>query len=338
MTTTKSTPVSRRTASAKGCRGARVRGATSRRRTGESATESATAVGLVARGVAGVAAGVERGQGDGGDHQDEHDEHLQQQDLTGDRALAPCRGDGHARIVPHPAGPPVTANSTTTRVTAVTGPPTMARGSRTTGPEPEDTMSTTPTAEVPQTRRDRTHYLYIAVIVAVVLGVVVGFVAPEFAVGLKSIGDGFVALIKMMIQPVIFCTIVLGVGSVAQRRQRRQGRRPRARLLPDHVDRRARHRPGRGQPASTRARASTSPTTSPATDRSRPAPSGSTTEFILGIVPDSLLSALTSGEVLQTLLVALLVGLRAAGDGPRRASRSSPRSATSSASSSGCSR
>ena len=52
------------------------------------------------------------------------------------------------------------------------------------------------------------------------------------------------ALIKMMISPVIFCTIVLGVGSVRQRRPRRQGRRPGARLLPGDVHRRADHRPG----------------------------------------------------------------------------------------------
>ena len=63
-------------------------------------------------------------------------------------------------------------------------------------------------------RRDRTHYLYIAVIAAVVLGITVGLVAPDFAVELKPIGTGFVNLIKMMISPIIFCTIVLGVGSV----------------------------------------------------------------------------------------------------------------------------
>ncbi|MFD7638825.1 cation:dicarboxylate symporter family transporter, partial [Streptomyces sp. NPDC059873] len=63
-------------------------------------------------------------------------------------------------------------------------------------------------------RRDRTHYLYIAVIVAVALGILVGFAAPGVAVELKPIGTGFVNLIKMMISPVIFCTIVLGVGSV----------------------------------------------------------------------------------------------------------------------------
>src|SRR3954453_23488597 len=63
--------------------------------------------------------------------------------------------------------------------------------------------------------KNRTHYLYIAVIAAVVLGPLVGLVAPDAAVELKPLGAGFVALIKMMIQPVIFCTIVLGVGSVA---------------------------------------------------------------------------------------------------------------------------
>ena len=81
-------------------------------------------------------------------------------------------------------------------------------------------MSTTTTGRpaVPEParprRKDRTHYLYIAVIVAVGLGIAVGLVAPDFAIELKPLGDAFVALIKMMIQPVIFCTIVLGVGSV----------------------------------------------------------------------------------------------------------------------------
>ncbi|MEV6184435.1 cation:dicarboxylase symporter family transporter, partial [Streptomyces sp. NPDC052015] len=74
------------------------------------------------------------------------------------------------------------------------------------------TAQTAPAA--PAAKRDRTHYLYIAVIVAVALGIAVGFAAPDFAKELKPIGTGFVALIKMMISPIIFCTIVLGVGSV----------------------------------------------------------------------------------------------------------------------------
>jgi len=60
----------------------------------------------------------------------------------------------------------------------------------------------------------RTHYLYIAVIVAVVAGIVLGLAAPGVAEELKPLGTGFVSLIKMMISPIIFCTIVLGVGSI----------------------------------------------------------------------------------------------------------------------------
>ena len=65
-------------------------------------------------------------------------------------------------------------------------------------------------------RIDRSHWLYIAVIVAVAAGIVVGLTAPEVAVQLKPIGTAFVSLISMMIAPVIFCTIVLGVGSIAK--------------------------------------------------------------------------------------------------------------------------
>src|ERR671912_472985 len=68
----------------------------------------------------------------------------------------------------------------------------------------------------PRRRIESSHYLYIAVIVAVFAGITVGLVAPDFAVGLKPIGDAFVLLIKMMIAPIIFCTIVLGVGSIAK--------------------------------------------------------------------------------------------------------------------------
>ncbi len=75
-------------------------------------------------------------------------------------------------------------------------------------------MSETTAARAPT--RDRTHYLYLAVIAAVVLGIIVGFAAPGFAVQLKPLGTGFVNLIKMMISPIIFCTIVLGIGSVRQ--------------------------------------------------------------------------------------------------------------------------
>src|SRR3954454_13471226 len=68
--------------------------------------------------------------------------------------------------------------------------------------------------EPKQPKRDRTHWLYILVIVGVVAGVVLGLVAPNTGKSLGVLGTMFVNLIKMMIAPVIFCTIVLGIGSV----------------------------------------------------------------------------------------------------------------------------
>jgi len=63
-------------------------------------------------------------------------------------------------------------------------------------------------------RRDRSHWLYIAVIAAVVLGALVGGFFPDAGSSLSVLGEAFVRLITMMISPVIFCTIVLGIGSV----------------------------------------------------------------------------------------------------------------------------
>ena len=70
------------------------------------------------------------------------------------------------------------------------------------------------THPAPPGRRDRTHWLYVAVIAAVLLGIAVGLVFPGFATELKWLGTAFVSLIKMLIAPVIFCTIVLGIGSL----------------------------------------------------------------------------------------------------------------------------
>ena len=70
------------------------------------------------------------------------------------------------------------------------------------------------TAPSPSVRKDRTHWLYLAVIVAVVLGILVGLAGPRLRQGAEVARHRFVSLIKMMISPVIFCTIVLGIGSV----------------------------------------------------------------------------------------------------------------------------
>ncbi|MFB8139206.1 cation:dicarboxylate symporter family transporter [Streptomyces parvus] len=157
-------------------------------------------------------------------------------------------------------------------------------------------------------QRDRTHYLYIAVIAAVALGILVGFAAPGVAVELKPIGAGFVNLIKMMISPIIFCTIVLGVGSV--RKAAKVGAVGGLAL-------------GYFLVMSTVALAigllvgnflepgSTLHITEAAREAGAEQAGGageSTADFLLGIIPTTIVSAFTAGEVLQTLLVALLAG------------------------------
>lgn len=77
-----------------------------------------------------------------------------------------------------------------------------------------DPASSLRVAERTKPRRDNTHWLYIAVIVAVVAGVLVGGFGGKSVAGLAILGTLFVSLIKMIIVPVIFCTIVLGIGSV----------------------------------------------------------------------------------------------------------------------------
>src|SRR5437660_11993844 len=56
--------------------------------------------------------------------------------------------------------------------------------------------------------------LYLQVIVAIALGILVGHFCPEFGIALKPLGDAFIALIKMMIGPVVFCIVVEGIASM----------------------------------------------------------------------------------------------------------------------------
>src|SRR6478735_6991011 len=71
----------------------------------------------------------------------------------------------------------------------------------------------------PKRKKVSTHWLYIAVIVAVAAGIAVGLIFGKDAAGLAVLGTAFVNLIKMMIGPIIFCTIVLGIGSVRKASQ-----------------------------------------------------------------------------------------------------------------------
>jgi len=179
-------------------------------------------------------------------------------------------------------------------------------------------MSSDAHPPVAPSKRDRSHVLYIAVIVAVVLGIAVGLVFPDVGKALKPLGTGFVDLVRMMISPIIFCTIVLGIGSV--RKAASVGRVGGTALLYFVV-------------MSTFALAiglvigNLLPVTDlQLTEAVRGAGSKlaaeptSTTEFLLGIIPTSLPSALTDGSVLETLFVALLVGFAIQGLGTAGAS------------------
>ncbi|NKX54153.1 cation:dicarboxylate symporter family transporter [Arthrobacter mobilis] len=183
-------------------------------------------------------------------------------------------------------------------------------------------MSSTPQlpAEQPSpngrsvTKKDRTHFLYIAVIAAVVLGAILGFVAPELAVALKPLGTAFIALIKMMIAPVIFTTIVLGVGSIAKAATvGKVGGLALGYFLLMSTFALAIGlvvgniiQPGAGLDFS-----GTGAFEAPEAEGE-----GGTVDFILGIIPTTMVSSLTEGNILQTLFIALLVGFALQKMGP----------------------
>ena len=183
-------------------------------------------------------------------------------------------------------------------------------------------MSTTaaPTRPDQPARRDRTHYLYVAVICAVAAGIVVGLAAPSVGESLKPLGTGFVNLIKMMISPVIFCTIVLGIGSI--RSAAKVGKvgglalayfltMSTVALIIGLVVGNLLH-PGAGLHLT--------PEVQGAAAKAATGEHGSTVDFLIGIIPTTLVSPLTGELVLQTLFVALLVGfaVQALGESARR--------------------
>ena len=74
-------------------------------------------------------------------------------------------------------------------------------------------ISTTPV------RKPWYRILYIQVLIAVAAGIAIGYFAPDLGKSLKPLGDGFIKLVKMMIAPIIFCTVVHGIASVGDLRR-----------------------------------------------------------------------------------------------------------------------
>ncbi|KQU39195.1 MULTISPECIES: cation:dicarboxylate symporter family transporter [unclassified Rhodococcus (in: high G+C Gram-positive bacteria)] len=161
----------------------------------------------------------------------------------------------------------------------------------------------------PKKKRDKTHWLYIAVIIAVIGGVIVGLVAPEVGSSLGVLGTMFVDLIKMMISPVIFCTIVLGIGSVkAAASVGKVGG-----LALGYFITMSTFALAIGMVVGNLIQPGTGLNIEPNSGAvgklvETAEGAGGTLDFIQGIIPTSLLSSLTEGSVLQTLFVALLVG------------------------------
>jgi aerobic C4-dicarboxylate transport protein len=163
-------------------------------------------------------------------------------------------------------------------------------------------------------------HIYVQVLAAILLGIIVGAVWPSFGVALKPFGDGFVKLVRMIVAPVIFLTIVGGIAHL-----RELGALGRivikafvyflalstfalivGLVVANLVQ------PGTGlniNPATL--------DTSKIADYAAKAHEQTITGFLLAIIPQTLLGALTEGDILPVLFVAILIGVAAALAGER---------------------
>jgi aerobic C4-dicarboxylate transport protein len=167
----------------------------------------------------------------------------------------------------------------------------------------------TPTeAKTPKSRQT----LHLWVLAGIIGGVGFGLIDPSHAEKMKPLGDGFIKLIRMVIAPIIFCTVVTGVANVGD--MRKLGRVGIKALLYFEVITTLALgtglivvmlvRPGAGMNVNA---ATLDPKA--AQQYAGPAKELSTVDFLLNIVPDTLVNAFAKGEILQVLLVSILVGL-----------------------------
>ncbi|MEQ1487968.1 MAG: dicarboxylate/amino acid:cation symporter, partial [Methylotenera sp.] len=154
-------------------------------------------------------------------------------------------------------------------------------------------------------------HLYVQVLTAIFLGILIGYFYPETAVKLKPLGDGFIKLIKMIIAPIIFCTVVSGIaGMQGLGKVGRVGLKALIYfevvstlaliigLVVVHII-----QPGVGMNID----ASTLDTKDLAT-YTEVAKHHSMVDFLLNIIPTSVIDAFAKGDILQVLLFALLFG------------------------------
>src|SRR5215212_7157097 len=154
--------------------------------------------------------------------------------------------------------------------------------------------------------------LYVQVLIGIALGVLLGLVAPAYGAAMKPLGDGFIKLVRMLIAPIVFTTVVVGIAQTgAMKEIGRIG--VRALLYFEVVSTVAlviglvvvrTLQPGAGfnfDPKSVDASAIASYTSA--------SKNLHTTDFLLNIIPDTMFSAFSTGEILQILLVSILFGI-----------------------------
>ena len=153
--------------------------------------------------------------------------------------------------------------------------------------------------------------LYVQVLFAIVLGVLLGVFYPELGTAMKPLGDGFIKLIKMIIAPVIFCTVVAGIAGMQD--MKKIGRvGGKALIYFEVVSTFALAiglivanvaKPGAGfnvDPAHL--------DTSAIAQYTKQAHGQSTVDFLMHIIPNTFVDAFATGNILQVLLVAILFG------------------------------
>ncbi len=161
-------------------------------------------------------------------------------------------------------------------------------------------------------------HLYVQVLVAIVLGVMLGYTEPAWGAAMKPLGDAFIKLIKMLIAPIIFTTVVTGIAGMGDLKKiGRVGLK--ALLYFEVVSTLALIiglvvvnwiQPGVGinaDVASLDAKSVAAYTSA--------AQHSSTVDFILHVIPDTFMGAFANGEILQVLLISLLFGFALAGLG-----------------------
>lgn len=154
--------------------------------------------------------------------------------------------------------------------------------------------------------------LYFQVLMGILIGIFLGHFFPETATNMKPFGDAFIKLIKMMVAPIIFCTIVVGIAKMGDMRE--VGRVGLKSLFYFEVVSTAAlfiglivvnvYQPGAGVNADP----STLDTGSLSTYTTT-AHSLSTVDFLLNIIPHTVVDAFAQGEILQVLLFSVLFGV-----------------------------